>query len=246
MTASIRVLTFNTHAGIGVDGHLDLGRIVDIVGSQRAQMVGLQEVDRHFGPRSDHADQPAELSFALGMSAIYHATVARNRGHQGQPAREYGHAVLTRCEVVEHDFVPLPGQLDHEPRGLTRVRLDVAGVPLLFWNVHLANEDDGARVEQARAIRRLLAEVTEPLVLVGDLNAEPSDEPLRILTAELVDAWSAVHGAVGGATFVSERPTARIDYILTTPDIGITEVAVLDVAGASDHRAVVAALELPD
>ena len=54
----LRVASFNIHHGVGLDGKLDLDRIAEVVRSTGAEVVGLQEVDRHLSVRSGWIDQP--------------------------------------------------------------------------------------------------------------------------------------------------------------------------------------------
>src|SRR6185436_14070578 len=43
---TIRVMTYNIHVGVGMDKKIDLPRIAAVINKQRADLVGLQEVDR--------------------------------------------------------------------------------------------------------------------------------------------------------------------------------------------------------
>jgi endonuclease/exonuclease/phosphatase family metal-dependent hydrolase len=48
---TVTVMSFNIHHGQGTDGVLDLERIARVIRASGADIVGLQEVDRHFGGR---------------------------------------------------------------------------------------------------------------------------------------------------------------------------------------------------
>ena len=56
---SLGVLTFNIHHGAGTDDVLSLERIASVIKNSDADLVGLQEVDRHYSARSNWADQAA-------------------------------------------------------------------------------------------------------------------------------------------------------------------------------------------
>ena len=58
---TIRVMTYNIHVGIGMDKKLDLPRIAEVIKSQHADLVGLQEVDRGV-TRTGQVDEIAELA----------------------------------------------------------------------------------------------------------------------------------------------------------------------------------------
>ena len=242
----VRVLTFNIHHGAGVDGRVDLERIAGVIRDSRADVVGLQEVDRHWSERSAFADQAGELARALRMQVVYGANLDLDPLAEGQPRRQYGTALLTRVPVLDWDNTPLPRFGDHEQRGLLRARLLVRGRPVQVHVTHLQHNDAAERLAQAQAIVRLLDRSREPAVLLGDLNAEPGTPEVTTLTTPLADAWVA--GTGPGHTFPSEAPTRRIDYVLASPDLRPRHAAVIttpDAVAASDHLPVVADLALP-
>ena len=71
----LTVLSFNIHHAAGPDGVTDLDRVAAEIRRTRADVIGLQEVDRHWGERSHWADQPAELARRLGMHVVYGANL---------------------------------------------------------------------------------------------------------------------------------------------------------------------------
>ena len=70
MTA-VRLVSFNVHHGVGADGRHDLPRLAQVLAAADADVVCLQEVDRHFGDRSEHVDQALLLSRALDMELAW-------------------------------------------------------------------------------------------------------------------------------------------------------------------------------
>ena len=76
---------------------------------------------------------------------------------------------------------------------------------------------------------------------MGDLNAIPDSETIRKLQSH----WKSVNDDPM-ATVPVGRPTRQIDFILHRPARRwkVLEVKVLDEAVASDHRAILAVLEL--
>ena len=71
----LRLVTFNVHHGVGVDGRHDLDRLTRLLAATDADLVCLQEVDRHFGARSEHADQALALSRALDRELAFAASL---------------------------------------------------------------------------------------------------------------------------------------------------------------------------
>ncbi len=248
----LRVATFNIHHGVGLDGVLDLDRTAQVIRATGAEIVGLQEVDRHLSARSGWVDQAGWLADRLGMQVAYGATIDfdLDPGHRrgpGAPRRQYGNAVLSAHPIGAWRNVPLPGRDGAEPRGLLTVRLAVDGTDLVLGCTHLQNRSPAERVAQAARVVEVLSAppgTAEPTVLLGDMNAGPDHAALRTLTTAFTDVW-AVAGTRGdpaaGLTFDAATPHARIDYVLTSGPIGPHAAWVVP-TDASDHRPVVADL----
>ena len=229
--APLRVLTLNMHHGEGPDGRVDLDRLAAELRSAGADVVGLQEVDRHFGPRSGSLDQAAELSARLGVRAVFAAHVDLGPPAPGRPPRQYGTAVLTRHPVLATTTTPLPaGAPDDEPRGVLEVVVAAPGGPVRVLVTHLSPHSGAARLLQARAVAERVVRSPEPVLLLADLNAEPGTPEVRTLTALLADAG-------GGPTFPADAPAERIDYVLG--EGRFVDAAALPTA-SSDHLGVLA------
>ncbi|MBO0827246.1 MAG: endonuclease/exonuclease/phosphatase family protein [Streptosporangiales bacterium] len=239
----MRVATYNIHHGVGMDGRLDLDRIARVLEREQPDLVGLQEVDRHFSSRSGHVDQGAWLAERLGMAVVFGANLDLDPPAPGRPRRGYGGAVLSRhpVEASAHRLlVHAPGT---ERRGLVSVRVTVAGRPMAFCTTHLEHTSRALRRLQAEEVLELLASGPASAVVVGDLNATARSAELRALAGSLRDAWPEA-GRGDGNTHRSDRPRRRIDYVLHTPDL-VAERAYVTGGGGSDHLAVVADLAFP-
>src|ERR671917_1440378 len=57
----VTAMSYNIHHGVGADGRLNLDRIAGVVRAEKAEVVGLQEVDRLWR-RSDFVDQVEYLA----------------------------------------------------------------------------------------------------------------------------------------------------------------------------------------
>ncbi|MGI5289003.1 endonuclease/exonuclease/phosphatase family protein [Nonomuraea polychroma] len=228
----IRVATFNIHHARGVDDKLNLERVADVIRTGEADIVGLQEVDRHWSERSEFADQASWLAERLHMHVVYGANLDLDPLTPGAPRRQYGTAILSRYPILDWDNTLLPRYEGHEQRGLLRARIQVRGVPVQVFNTHLQHNDANERLEQVRAIQPLVAR-EEPVVLAGDLNARPDAPEIRALSETLTDAWPRA-GQGDGYTYPATGPNARIDYVFTSPDVRVESAAVVQ-SDASDH-----------
>lgn len=132
----------------------------------------------------------------------------------------------------------------------------------LHLNTHFDHVGEQARQESARLIRRRAAALADgiPVVVTGDLNADPASEPYRILTRDTIgdatgplrDALMASRDGHYGPTstwtaFRAIEPGRRIDYVLVSPQVRVLKHAILpdswDGRFASDHLPVLAAVE---
>jgi endonuclease/exonuclease/phosphatase family metal-dependent hydrolase len=239
----VRVATYNIHHGVGLDGRLDLDRIARVLDRERPDLVGLQEVDRHFAPRSGHADQGQWLADRLGMAVVFGANMDLDPPEPGRPRRGYGSAVLSRYPVEAPAHRLLVRAAGTEQRGVVSVRVSVSGRPVAFCTTHLEHKSRGVRRRQVGEILEQLADGPASAVVVGDLNAAAHSPEVRALLGTLRDAWAAGHGA--GHTHRADRPRRRIDYVLHTPDL-VAERAHVVGADGSDHLAVVADLSFAE
>jgi endonuclease/exonuclease/phosphatase family metal-dependent hydrolase len=235
----VRVATYNIHHGVGLDGRLDLDRIALVLEREHADLVGLQEVDRHFSSRSGHADQGQWLADRLGMTVVFGANMDLDPPESGQPRRGYGSAVLSRYPVEAPAHRLLARAAGTEQRGVVSVRVNVSGRPVAFCTTHLEHTSRGLRRRQVAGLLEQVADGPTSAVVVGDLNATPHSPEVRALLGTLRDAWAAGRG--DGNTHRAERPRRRIDYVLHTPDL-VAERAHVAGGDGSDHLAVVADL----
>ncbi|RJK92829.1 metal-dependent hydrolase [Vallicoccus soli] len=240
---AVVVASYNIHHGVGVDGRLDLERIAREVRATGADVVGLQEVDRHWGERSGFRDQAAELARMLRMHVAYGANLDLDPLQPGQPRRQYGTAVLSDRPILEARNTLLPRTGGREQRGVLEVLVNVRGVPLRVFGTHLQHDSQQERLLQVAALKEVIGTPDESVVVVGDLNARPGTPEIDALLEDLVDAWAEA-GVGDGYTLPAEDPTARIDYVMHSGDVVARTAAVLATEG-SDHRPVVADLALP-
>jgi endonuclease/exonuclease/phosphatase family metal-dependent hydrolase len=230
---SIRVVNYNVHTAVDVQGQLDPEAIAGVIEAQRPDVVTLQEVSRGWAV-SGSADVGEWLSQRLDMPYVY--APAADRG--------FGNAILSRFPMVESDWGYLPKGTGPMDRSWIRAVLDLgAGRRLTVIGTHLhhqhdAPDDNRTRLDQIGELLKVWGGVNRA-VIAGDMNAEPTtDEIARFEAAGLRAA-----GDLSIPTYPSTAPRDRIDYIFGTGDLGLSDV-VISRSTASDHLAVAATVSL--
>ena len=238
---TLTLLSYNIHSGVGVDGVLDLGRIADVIAASGADLVALQEVDRHRRAQSRFEDQPGVLATRLGFHLAYAANLDDEPAHPGAPRAQYGTAVLSRLPLAGVTNTLLPCFAGSEQRGLLEASLDVGDTSLRVLGTHLQWDTETERTRQAEAIVAVLDE--RPTVLLGDLNTTPGSAAHTCLAGRLTDSWT-VAGDGDGHTFDAERPPRRIDYVWVGGGVRAVSAQVIR-SDASDHHALRVEVTLP-
>ncbi len=236
--ATLRVLTYNIHHGVGDDGKLDLQRIADVINAVKPDLVALQEVDKRV-ERSNHIDEPAVLAKLTGMHPVFE----KNIDFQGG---EYGNAILSRSPVIRHVNNKLPQSYADEQRGLLEAHIEHHGRPVIFYATHFDYRgDDTERLASSVMLKDLIEQQsTQTIIVAGDLNTRPDTAVMKKLRKFLVDTHNEENGP--GYTFPADNPDRRIDYIMHTPRAGlkVIESRVIDEPVASDHRPLLVVYEM--
>ncbi len=232
----LRVMTYNTHRCIGLDGKVAPERIARILARHEPDIIALQELDVG-QPRTHRVDQAERIARLLRMSYLFHPVIDHAQG------RRYGNAILSRypMRLMRAELLPRWGNLRYlEPRGALWVTVDIDGVAVQVINCHLSVWPS-ERFAQAGALvgARWLADprCRSPVVFCGDLNAIPGSPTYRRLTGSVRDSQSAMK-TPRPRTWFSRYPIGRLDHIFLSPDMTVSGVTVpwttLDQI-ASDH-----------
>ena len=128
------------------------------------------------------------------------------------------------------------------------------------FNTHFDHVGEVARASSARLIIERIQSLNRgygyPVVLTGDFNAQPADEPVRYLTEKLTNSRSvSLQPAYGPADTwnafrFDQQPQGCIDYIFITPASGWKVKKFATITDSynrkypSDHFPVMATLEL--
>jgi endonuclease/exonuclease/phosphatase family metal-dependent hydrolase len=222
-------MTWNIHAGIGLDGRYDLSRVVALAGRHAPDIVALQEVEAR--GHTDRVHPFGLLREALGSQALEARTIVAEDGY-------YGHMLVSRWPILDsalHDL-RFPGR---EPRCAISATVATPAGPLRVISAHFGL---GLRERhwQATRLAALARGTHDPLAVMGDFNEW---------------AWrGAVHRAFAPVlpvrtrhcTFPARSPFLALDRIYCRPrELLVRSWTDPTARKASDHLPVVAELALP-
>ncbi|TYR32627.1 hypothetical protein FXV77_18645 [Sphingobacterium phlebotomi] len=234
---AIRVMVYNIRHGRGMDNIVGLHRILEVIKNSEASIVALNEIDRHYGARSNYEDQVKSLADALDMHYVYQPTTTEPANTaSGNKPREHGHALLSKYAIVESEKRDFSVGDDYG-RGILRAKLNVDGQNLQVYVTHWGLTE-AARFNHIKETVMFMNDYPGKSVLMGDLNATPDEHNIITLKSRLLDATED-----NAYTFNAETPTKKIDYIFASGDMDITETKVINTT-ASDHRPIVADINL--
>ncbi|MGW7685471.1 glycoside hydrolase family 3 N-terminal domain-containing protein [Kribbella sp. NPDC054772] len=254
---SLTVASYNIHAGAGEDNVFDLDRTAQALKALDADIIGLQEVDVHWGDRSQWLDTLAELGAKLGMHPAFAPIYDFDPPAAGQPRRQYGVGLLSRFPLVRtenHSITRLstqdPNPVPAPAPGFLEAELDVRGRRLHVYCTHLDYRADPSvrQAQVADTVKMLAADRRQDLqILVGDFNAEAGAPELAGLWRKLSDSWTAAGSTTGGPdTYPAVAADKRIDFVTVGSGLHVLHAEVpaeVPVAqAASDHRPMIAHL----
>jgi endonuclease/exonuclease/phosphatase family metal-dependent hydrolase len=254
----MRLATFNILHGRSIhDGVVDLDRLADAIRSLDADILALQEVDRD-QPRSHLADLTEVAAEAMG--AVTHRFAAALSGTPGAAwiaaseddlpgVASYGIALLSRYPSDSWQVLRLPRIptrvplylrtprkmliVKEEPRAAVIGRLRTPAGLVVVANTHLSYVPGWGQL-QLRRLRRDLAPLSEPVILMGDLNMA-DERPAQITGYRTL----ARH-----YTFPIEEPDRQLDHILMRGRLGRVTASSAPALPLSDHRALIVDLSV--
>lgn len=219
-----------------------IARLARVLDDADADLVALQEIEK------------ATLLQRLAARAGYSQMIFEEGN---DTARGIDVAFMARVPVdgyASHAGDRLPDVLGAPPDyRFSRDCLEVHVEPLVILVNHFKSQATGGRESDAK--RRAQAERVEQIAaahryvaVVGDLNAPPESWSLEpLLGGELVDPFRG-RPLAERATYARRNRSAVLDYILVSPSVRVAGARVLtgaEIEAASDHRPVLAELEVP-
>ena len=241
----LRVMTYNVHSCVGIDGKLATDRIARVIARANPDVVALQELDVGRA-RTGGEDQAQRIANSLAMQYHFYP-------HIHVEDEKYGDAILSHLPLRIIKTGTLPGHLPGdklEPRGALWVAIDLHGIEVNIVNTHLGltSRERMAQIEALLGdewLGRLRAD--QPVILCGDFNTVPSSKGYRLLCSRFLDAQAQLKEYRPTCTFYSRLPSFRIDHVFINPGIRVNGITVpcSELAKvASDHLPLIADLTI--
>jgi endonuclease/exonuclease/phosphatase family metal-dependent hydrolase len=168
------------------------------------------------------AEQPGPPTYGIALLSRFPAHGWRTTRMPAIPVRVPMRLPVSRRVVIVRE----------EPRLLLRACVVAPSGPLTIATTHLSFVPGWNRL-QLRRIARDVADLRDPVVLMGDLN----------MSARQASAITGFRRLATAATFPTDRPQRQLDHILlrgASPRVMRVRAAQLPV---SDHRALVVDLD---
>ena len=241
---NVRVLTYNIHACVGMDGELAPERIARVLSQTGADVICLQELDVN-RKRSGHQDQARQIAESLDMNFHFHPA-----WHiEGE---RFGNAILTHfpLQLVRAEGLHQQ-QESRSKRGAVWVQVEIEpGTCLQVISAHLSiyPKEHLRQVEELYKDWVQPAEALGPVVLCGDFNARPASAAYRYLAGKMLDVETSTGRARHQSTYFSPRPVTRLDHIFVNSAAQPMNCQVITsrlAQEASDHLPLMTDLSLP-
>lgn len=242
----LRVMTYNVHSCINMDGRISPAKIAKIIAHYDPDIVALQELDVR-RMRTGKIDQAHYIAEKLEMEYHFYPAIQIEE-------EEYGNAILSRypLRVVRAGPLPtIPKFKDLETRGVIWAEVNVGGREIQLFNTHLGLRRQ-ERLIQGEALmgHEWLGhpDRRDPTIICGDFNALPNSRVCRKIRNSFRDAQEVLHDHRPQRTFFGRYPVGRIDHVFVSPEITVNRVEVprTDMTlRASDHLPLIVEVSIP-
>lgn len=236
----MKIMSYNIQHGVGMDEQLNLKRIATVIQDAGAAIIGLQEVDRFYGNRSQFQDQVKTLAKLLDFDYCYGANLQEKSDHRDFQVSEYGIAILSQYPI-ESDHHILLESFGEEQRGVLNATISIGNQTMSIYNTHLGL-DTRSRQSQVNELVSIIKAETDPCILLGDFNAHPNSKEILslIMQSGLTESFQNVQDA---HTFPSNKPKEKIDYIFISSTVKTWDPVVIQ-SNASDHLPIMVTCQL--
>jgi endonuclease/exonuclease/phosphatase family metal-dependent hydrolase len=238
-------MTYNVHQGFNNDGRADPIPTMSVIRDAAPDILFLQETEASY-PSGGNYDLTGYVAGELDMDLV-----------RGPPPWDgtYGLSIISRFPLSDPSVHMLTSKV--EMKYYLTCKADVGGRLVTLICVHLG-QDEIDRPVQTRELAGELGNISGPLIVAGDFNAEPEDPLMAQFnstlfgtgdrTMEGLGLISGWHASADRSPSVdvytwpaSDLPDDRvmIDYILVSTHFTPSKASMDTRSDASDHRPLV-------
>jgi endonuclease/exonuclease/phosphatase family metal-dependent hydrolase len=217
----------------------NLDRITELISEYDADVVLLQEVDQ-ISPLTRKIDQLSYIQSQTGHQySAYGASSELKR--RGKLMYSAGVGIISRYPMTDVENVKFELSFPTPRKGFLSATLTIApGVDLTVVSVHLVSLDILKARSREGQIERMAEALShkKAVVVGGDLNISMRSRHMKTLLSKL-NVVPHHHGKNDKhlRTYPAVKPQRRIDWILTSPHIGVSDYRTFP-HRVSDHLAV--------
>lgn len=244
---SMEVMHLNIHQGVNPYGSISLRQTADFIRDNDVSIVSMNEVSRG-AMWSGSADTLLWLAHELGMHAAYGPTMGQMSGN----------AFLSRYPFDRVENKLYSGKASVFPSGCLSVDvalgqgdLQLVATHVIWSKVDIGRKDlfdhnTGDLPDRVALFTNLVSECTGegPLLLLGDMNAKPDTEAIRVLRAAGFNDAAEV-GREDVFTWHATLPLRRIDYVFGSEEIHFDSYRVAS-EQLSDHFPILVSVRLDE
>jgi len=217
---------------------IDVAAIAKVINDESPDLVALQEVDVYTRRSGKTLHQAKALAESTGMHYYFKKAIDYDEG-------EYGIAVLSKFPIEDTlgFTLPMAPGLGGEPRAVAAIKVRLPnGALMTFASTHLDLKEEH-RVLQTEKITTELATGSNIVIVAGDFNALAGSESIDVMDHVFMRTCA---GNDCPGTIPVANPNRVIDYVFYRPlaDMKVIEHRVVAETYASDHRPVVAVLQV--
>ncbi|MEW5894645.1 MAG: endonuclease/exonuclease/phosphatase family protein [Candidatus Omnitrophota bacterium] len=254
MSLKLRVMTYNVHSCIGMDGKICPQRIAEVIDIYEPDIIALQELDVECH-RTRYLHQPEVIAQYLNYHYKFYS-------HMEIEGGRYGNAVLSRypMTLIKEDKLPRIEDRSRigferliratfEPRGALWVKINFKEGDLQVLATHLGVHR-GEGTLQAKTILgpQWLNDIPpEPMVLCGDMNAGHHSDVYHLFSGKFKDAQLLNGKKRPLKTYPSFCPMRRIDHIFVNGKCDVLKCwspKTRETKKVSDHLPLIADLQI--
>lgn len=242
----LRVLTYNVHSCIGMDGRVSPQRISRVIAMADPDIIALQEVIVETSNSAEES-QAGIIANELGMNLAIHPLKTVALGVRGNAILSKHSLKLIDTSVLLTKLNPKRPKVTvlDQARGVMEVEISYGGKKLIVLNTHmgLTPEERRVQVEDLLGTARF-NNLKKPSILCGDFNATRRQYTHKAISKCMQDVEIQFERLFdkkrSRKTFPAKYPAWRIDHIFVSDRFSVDDVSV-----PSNHLTKVASDHLP-